>query len=172
MASVQEATEAASGRCAVSIASTLTEKAFAERRREDWEDLDELTNKAQRLGIRKLARDEVVRMLPLYRSVCAGSRGRSSRAVQRAARRLPARAHGGCPHGHLRPTCARPPRRPAPARSSRMARKRSAYGAPIQRRDAPRGCALLRALCTRLPGDPSAIRRSRSASSPRRCCDR
>jgi uncharacterized membrane protein SpoIIM required for sporulation len=55
----------------MSVASTLTEAAFAERRRLEWEELDALSLKAQRRGIRKLEPDEVLRMSPLYRSVCA-----------------------------------------------------------------------------------------------------
>ena len=54
----------------MSIASILTEKVFADRRREDWEKLDELTSKAQDLGVRKVASDEIVELLPLYRAVC------------------------------------------------------------------------------------------------------
>lgn len=52
------------------VASTLTERAFADRRRREWEELDALTIKAQR-GLKKLLPDEVARMSPLYRSVCA-----------------------------------------------------------------------------------------------------
>ncbi len=52
------------------VASMLTEKAFAERRRHEWEELSTLTIKAQR-GLSKLAPEDVVRMSPLYRSVCA-----------------------------------------------------------------------------------------------------
>ena len=51
--------------------STLTEKAFADRRRVEWEELDALSLKAQRRGLKKLEADEVMRMSPLYRSVCA-----------------------------------------------------------------------------------------------------
>ena len=52
------------------VASTLTERAFAERRRQEWEELNALTIKAQR-GLAKLEADDVVRISPLYRSVCA-----------------------------------------------------------------------------------------------------
>lgn len=55
----------------MSFASTLTEKAFADHRRNDWEDLDALTIKARTRGIEKLEIDDVLRMSPLYRSVCA-----------------------------------------------------------------------------------------------------
>jgi uncharacterized membrane protein SpoIIM required for sporulation len=55
----------------MTIASALTEKAFADRRRKDWEALDALTIEAQRRGIRRLSAESVVRFSPLYRSVCA-----------------------------------------------------------------------------------------------------
>jgi uncharacterized membrane protein SpoIIM required for sporulation len=55
----------------MTIASAVTEKAFAARRRDEWEELDALTRKAQRNGITGLARAEVVRLSPVYRSVCA-----------------------------------------------------------------------------------------------------
>lgn len=54
----------------MSVASTLTERAFADRRRGEWEELDALTVEARR-GLRKLPPNDVVRMSPLYRSVCA-----------------------------------------------------------------------------------------------------
>lgn len=53
------------------VASTLTEKAFADRRRREWDELGALAMKAQHRGVKKLDADEVVRMSPLYRSVCA-----------------------------------------------------------------------------------------------------
>jgi uncharacterized membrane protein SpoIIM required for sporulation len=55
----------------MSVASTLTERAFADRRRPEWEELDSLTLEVQRRGIKKLEPDDVLRMSPLYRSVCA-----------------------------------------------------------------------------------------------------
>lgn len=55
----------------MTVASTLTEKAFTERRKPEWEELDALTHQAQRRGIKKLEPDAVLRMSPLYRSVCA-----------------------------------------------------------------------------------------------------
>ena len=55
----------------MSVVSTLTEKAFAERRRNEWEELDALTLKTQRRGVAKLDPDDVLRLSPLYRSVCA-----------------------------------------------------------------------------------------------------
>lgn len=55
----------------MTVASTLTEKAFADRRRHEWNELDNLTLKAQRGGLKKLDKDEVLRLSPLYRTVCA-----------------------------------------------------------------------------------------------------
>lgn len=55
----------------MSLASTLTEKAFADRRRSEWEELDALTIKAKTGGLKKLEMDDVLRLSPLYRSVCA-----------------------------------------------------------------------------------------------------
>lgn len=55
----------------MSVASTLTEHAFSERRKNDWEELDRLTLKTSSHGIKKLFPDEVTRISPLYRSVCA-----------------------------------------------------------------------------------------------------
>lgn len=52
-------------------ASALTEEAFAERRRSDWDALDALTSKALRRGVKRLAPDEAARLPPLYRSACA-----------------------------------------------------------------------------------------------------
>jgi uncharacterized membrane protein SpoIIM required for sporulation len=53
------------------LASALTERAFAERRRGDWEDLDALGRKASSRGLRKLDAAEAAALPPLYRSVCA-----------------------------------------------------------------------------------------------------
>lgn len=53
------------------LASTLTERAFAERRREEWDELDALTKRALARGVKKLPLDEVLRLSPLYQSVCA-----------------------------------------------------------------------------------------------------
>jgi uncharacterized membrane protein SpoIIM required for sporulation len=55
----------------MALASRLTEKAFADRRRRDWEALDALTMKAQRKGVKKLTSEDVVSYAPLYRSICA-----------------------------------------------------------------------------------------------------
>jgi uncharacterized membrane protein SpoIIM required for sporulation len=55
----------------MSVASTLTERAFAEGRRFDWEELEALTHRAQDRGIKKLPHEDVLRLPSLYRSVCA-----------------------------------------------------------------------------------------------------
>lgn len=59
-----------SSSAATLVASALTEKAFADRRRPEWEELELLTLDAQK-GIKKLGAERVVRFSPLYRSVCA-----------------------------------------------------------------------------------------------------
>lgn len=51
--------------------STLTEKAFAERRRRSWEELDTLCLKTEGRGIDALDVADVARLPPLYRDVCA-----------------------------------------------------------------------------------------------------
>jgi uncharacterized membrane protein SpoIIM required for sporulation len=53
----------------MSVASALTERAFAERRRADWEALEALGVRASR-GLSKLSPEDVVHLSPLYRSVC------------------------------------------------------------------------------------------------------
>jgi uncharacterized membrane protein SpoIIM required for sporulation len=55
----------------MAIVSTLTERAFASRRRGEWEELDVLVRKAKSRGPRKLASAEVARLPMLYRSTCA-----------------------------------------------------------------------------------------------------
>jgi uncharacterized membrane protein SpoIIM required for sporulation len=55
----------------VALASALTEKAFAERRRKEWEELDALGRIAQVRGVKKLSADEASQLPPLYRNVCA-----------------------------------------------------------------------------------------------------
>lgn len=52
----------------MSAPSALTEKAFADRRRPDWEALEALGVKASR-GLSRLAPEDVVLVSPLYRSV-------------------------------------------------------------------------------------------------------
>jgi uncharacterized membrane protein SpoIIM required for sporulation len=55
----------------MTVASALTEKAFADGRRHEWDELDALTIKTRARGIKKLEIDDVLRLSPLYRSVCA-----------------------------------------------------------------------------------------------------
>lgn len=55
----------------MTVASTLTEKAFSDRRRKEWEELEALTREAERRGVGRLEIDRVIRLSPLYRSVCA-----------------------------------------------------------------------------------------------------
>jgi uncharacterized membrane protein SpoIIM required for sporulation len=56
---------------ASAIASALTERAFADRRQRDWDDLDSLTRKATHRGLKKLEAKDIAKLSPLYRSVCA-----------------------------------------------------------------------------------------------------
>jgi uncharacterized membrane protein SpoIIM required for sporulation len=51
--------------------ATLTEKAFADRREAEWEDLATLTILAERSGPKALAPEDLVRFPPLYRCICA-----------------------------------------------------------------------------------------------------
>lgn len=82
----------------MSIASALTEKAFAERRRADWEELDALTRAAAEKGLRRLATESIFRLSPLYRSVCADlaatQAARYSAPLVDYLRGLTAAAHG------------------------------------------------------------------------------
>jgi uncharacterized membrane protein SpoIIM required for sporulation len=55
----------------MAIASALTEKAFAERRRASWEELDALSRKSAQRGLKKLRPGEVANLPSLYRDVCA-----------------------------------------------------------------------------------------------------
>jgi uncharacterized membrane protein SpoIIM required for sporulation len=48
-----------------------TEAAFAERRQRDWDALDALTRKAAQRGLKSLTPEEIARLPPLYRDVCA-----------------------------------------------------------------------------------------------------
>jgi len=43
----------------VALASTLTERAFADRRQKSWDELDSLSRKSTQQGLRSLAGDEV-----------------------------------------------------------------------------------------------------------------
>jgi uncharacterized membrane protein SpoIIM required for sporulation len=55
----------------MAVASALTEKAFAEHRTREWDELGMLMRKARQRGLKKLHPDEVARVSPLYRNVCA-----------------------------------------------------------------------------------------------------
>lgn len=55
----------------MAVASTLTEKAFAARRHTSWNQLDALSRKSSRKGIRSLEPDDVTSLPALYRDVCA-----------------------------------------------------------------------------------------------------
>lgn len=55
----------------MALASTLTERAFAERRRKDWDELDAITRRATATRAKKLSPEDVSRLPPLYRNVCA-----------------------------------------------------------------------------------------------------
>lgn len=55
----------------MAVASALTERAFAERRQKSWDDLDTLSRKSSRRGIRKLDSSDVAALPSLYRDVCA-----------------------------------------------------------------------------------------------------
>ncbi|AKV04706.1 hypothetical protein AKJ09_11369 [Labilithrix luteola] len=55
----------------MALASTLTERAFAERRRKDWDELDALARKAASTRLKKLPPEDIARLPPLYRNICA-----------------------------------------------------------------------------------------------------
>ena len=55
----------------MALASALTERAFADRRRKSWDDLDSLTRKTTRRGLRKLDAADVANLPSLYRDACA-----------------------------------------------------------------------------------------------------
>jgi uncharacterized membrane protein SpoIIM required for sporulation len=55
----------------MAVISALTERAFADRRRAEWDELDGLARRASTRRMKKLAKDDVVRLPVLYRSVCA-----------------------------------------------------------------------------------------------------
>lgn len=55
----------------MALASTLTERAFADRRQREWDELDSLTKKATYKGLRALDASDIAKLSPLYRSVCA-----------------------------------------------------------------------------------------------------
>jgi len=51
--------------------SVVTERAFSAHRQRDWEELDDLTRRVSMRGFKSLAPQEVTRLSPLYRDVCA-----------------------------------------------------------------------------------------------------
>jgi uncharacterized membrane protein SpoIIM required for sporulation len=55
----------------MALVSTLTEAAFAARRKLDWDQLDALVGRVQQRGLRKLEPESVAQISPLYRDVCA-----------------------------------------------------------------------------------------------------
>jgi uncharacterized membrane protein SpoIIM required for sporulation len=55
----------------MAVASALTEKAFAERRRKSWEELDSLSKQTTARGLRTLDAGDVAALPSLYRDVCA-----------------------------------------------------------------------------------------------------
>lgn len=55
----------------MAVASALTERAFAERRRKSWDALDTLSRKSTRKGLRSLDPDDVAQLPTLYRDVCS-----------------------------------------------------------------------------------------------------
>ena len=153
----------------MSVASTLTEKAFTERRQQEWEELDALTHEVQRRGIKKLEPDAVLRMSPLYRSVCAdlaaAQAARYSAPLVDYLLGLTAAAHTVVYGPHAR---GREDGRKGRVRA-RVARRVPARGAPVQAGDAARRGALLRTVRARVRPHAPRSRRSRSASCPRRC---
>ena len=55
----------------MSSVSAVTERAFAEHRQNDWELLDVLARRVGSKGVKSLTVQEVTRLSPLYRDVCA-----------------------------------------------------------------------------------------------------
>jgi uncharacterized membrane protein SpoIIM required for sporulation len=55
----------------VRAVSAVTERAFAEHRQRDWEQLDALARNVSSRGLKSLAPKDVARLSPLYRDVCA-----------------------------------------------------------------------------------------------------
>lgn len=92
----------------MTLASALTERAFAQRRRRGWDALDALTRRAADKGLKKLAADEIARLPPLYRDVCAdlaaAQAARYSAPLVDYLRGLTAAAHGVLygPHARAR----------------------------------------------------------------------
>jgi len=82
----------------MAVASALTERAFAERRRKSWDALDSLSRKSTRKGLRSLDPDDVGQLPALYRDVCsdlaAAQAARYSAPLVDYLRGLTASAHG------------------------------------------------------------------------------
>lgn len=82
----------------MTIASALTEKAFASRRRKSWEELDAICLQAAARGLTRLATEDVARLPPLYRDACAdlaaAEAARYSAPLVEYLRGLAASAHG------------------------------------------------------------------------------
>jgi len=55
----------------VALTSVVNERAFAERRRSDWELLESIVARAENKGFRALLVDDAARLPALYRDVCA-----------------------------------------------------------------------------------------------------
>jgi uncharacterized membrane protein SpoIIM required for sporulation len=82
----------------MAVASALTERAFADRRRKSWDALDSLSRKSTRRGLRALDPDDVAQLPALYRDVCcdlaAAQAARYSAPLVDYLRGLTATAHG------------------------------------------------------------------------------
>ena len=82
----------------MAVASALTERAFADRRRKSWDALDSLSRKSTRMGLRALDAEDVGQLPPLYRDVCAdlaaAQAARYSAPLVDYLRGLTATAHG------------------------------------------------------------------------------
>jgi uncharacterized membrane protein SpoIIM required for sporulation len=55
----------------MAVIGTLLESAFVTRRQREWDELDALTQRVLRQGLKSLGPEEVGRLSPLYRDVCA-----------------------------------------------------------------------------------------------------
>jgi uncharacterized membrane protein SpoIIM required for sporulation len=82
----------------MAVASALTERAFADRRRKSWDELDSLSRKTTQRGVRSLDPDDVGQLPALYRDVCsdlaAAQAARYSAPLVDYLRGLTATAHG------------------------------------------------------------------------------
>jgi uncharacterized membrane protein SpoIIM required for sporulation len=55
----------------MAVTSVVTERAFAERRNRDWQELEGLVRRANASGLKRLGAEHVARIPPLYRDVAA-----------------------------------------------------------------------------------------------------